>query len=83
LAYQPLYAVIRDTNGERHSYTCRKKVKWVSFWLNSDLGEVLRVYAFHDGDKIILEIGLSERIKDKVDLRLNDILLKHLLIQKS
>lgn len=49
MAYQPLYATISDTNAIRHTTSLRSRVNWVSFWLNSHFGSVLKVSADSEG----------------------------------
>jgi len=50
MAYQPLYATIRDENGVRGTHSLRSRVEWVSFWLNSHFGEVMTVHADSKGE---------------------------------
>ena len=50
MAYQPLYATIRDENGIRGTHSLRSRVEWVTFWLNSHFGEVMTVHADSKGD---------------------------------
>ena len=49
MAYQPLYAKIDDGIGTEHTHSCRGKVDNIYFWLNSQFGEVMRIYANSDG----------------------------------
>jgi len=59
MAYQPLYATISEINGERSTHTCRKKVKWINGWLNSDKGEVMKWHAMHQNNRVLLSIEVS------------------------
>lgn len=49
MAYQPLYATISDTNATRSTTSVRSRVEWISFWLNSHFGSVMKVSADSEG----------------------------------
>jgi len=66
MAYQPLYATVSDTNGQRGTHSLRSKVEWVNFWLNSHFGAVMTVNASSKGrretDKRVYEC--KEKLKE-------------------
>lgn len=52
MAYQPLFATLRDSCGQVQSHSLRSRVDWITFWLNSHFGSVMSVSAKSDGSQV-------------------------------
>jgi hypothetical protein len=46
MAYQPLFVEFHDVNGSAgQTHSCRQKVTWASGRINTDIGELCKLYA--------------------------------------
>jgi len=82
MAYQPLYATLTDENGTRSSHSLRKKVNWITFWLNSKIGEVLTLHSSFDEDNKKVYIDISIKPNENFVLRLNKETLKNIIVEE-
>jgi hypothetical protein len=67
MAYQPLYGTMNDGVGERSTHSCRGRVDSISFWLNSEFGEVMKVQSDTTGDMTSKSFQRIEECKEKLE----------------